>query len=163
MVTTIGNTTDKICISDHATPASAVYRWYIPAKVYQGSWPLGAIKGSREVAPNGTATGISALNNDILKTFQDVPLSGITDYQNLQKALAYWAKKDALLYLSITPDGYSSNNIALVAHYADVNATSGAVTLSQFTGKLQNYREGGLVDGLINVTIQMYYVFYQEA
>jgi len=169
MVTNIGNTGDLIIISDHATPGSGVYAWYLPASSYQASWPMGAEKGTRVVANNGTATGQNGLTLDLTKVFQDVPIVGWTDYSNLQKALAYWNTPNLStglsprLYLSIKPAGMSSNNIAVVARFSDVNTSTGAVTLSQFTGKLKDYRETKLLDNQVNVNIAMYYEYYAEA
>jgi len=161
MVTNIGNTDDKIIISDNATVASSTYAWYLPASTYDGKWPLGPIGKSRVLCTDGTATGTSSLTADIVKNFREIPMTSWTNYSNLQKALAYWSKKDSLLYLSFKSDG--TNNVAVVAHFADVNTTSGAVTLSQFTGKLRNYSEGKFVSDSCYVNIDMYYVYYVEA
>jgi hypothetical protein len=160
MVTSIGNTSDIIIISDHATPASGVYAWYIPASAMEYTWTIGPTKDSRKVTAGGISSGNNVYELDDTYRFRDIPLVGYTDITNLKKALVYWSAKNSRLYLSIKPQSMSSQNIALVARYTDINQTSGAVTLSQFTGKLQNFRAGELTDDRYKVNIDMYYEFF---
>ena len=153
MVTTIGTSSDIVCISDNATPASGTYAWYLPASSIESPWTIGPLKESRLVTAGGISSGNNAFEIDEEWKFRDVPISTWTNYSNLRKALAYWSVNNTRLYLSITPAGWA-NNIAVVSRYDT------PTTLVQFTGKLRNFRKYNIMDSQMMVSIDMYYEYY---
>jgi hypothetical protein len=149
MVTNIGSTSNKIVISDHATPASGTYAWYIPAESYEGTWQMEFISGTRQATPAGQAIGEKGYILDMVKRFRNISITNNTDWQNLLKALHYWEKNSTKLYLSVQNEWAS--NLALTGTYAT------PTTLVQFTGKLQNLRDLVYPNEVV-VNVEMVYI-----
>lgn len=113
MVTTIGNSTDKICISDHVTPASGTYAWYLNG---DASFTDDIKKEVEEILPLDKSQVYDGYNIAFLWSLT-TELKNNSDYINMFDARYYWSKNNTLLYLSIK-NSLSDNNLARIATYA---------------------------------------------
>jgi hypothetical protein len=130
VVTTIGNTSAKIIIADHATIASATYAWYLEAAQCWEIDPLPIAQDTKD-----EAAGISIAFKPFIKSVDwrivGAKITNETDYFNLKKAIGSWEKNSTLLYLFVYNE-WSSNNHAVMPTYAT------PTTNSQITGTLRS-------------------------
>jgi len=141
---TIGNSANKIHISDNATVGNGVYRWYIPGS-WNSNWPMKPTY--KQTVPAGKSMLRKGYSLDESYSFSDIPIDSFTDYQNLLKALHYWEKNSSKLYLWIQTDGFGANNLAVLGTYAAPDTIT-----TQFTGKLINFKKKG---GAANLTVSV--------
>lgn len=134
VATNIGNTSAKVIISDNATPSSGTYAWYIICEPVRMLWPKNYIPdGGESKTLNGISIGINAFILNIQFQIRNAPITSLTDWQNLLKALGTWEKSKTLLYLSIKNEMGGSTNLASFPTYAT------PTTLGQITGKVKNF------------------------
>jgi Asp-tRNA(Asn)/Glu-tRNA(Gln) amidotransferase B subunit len=130
MVTNIGNTSANCNISDHATPASATYAWYIEGQRYTWLEKL-PLEVDEDLALD-LNNGFKMFQNIKSFEFDSIEITNVTDFDNLKKAIAYWEKNNTLLYISIKNGwGYE------LATWGTISAPT---TLSRITGCLTDMR-----------------------
>jgi len=133
MVTNIGNTADGVIISDHATPASGTYAWYIPVLNCQKHMQLNWIDKTRQDLIGGRSMGKKGLIKAMMYEFHDISIANFADYDNLMDAIGEWDANSTLLYLTVK-NGWGSN----LAIFRTSKATATAI---QWTGRLYNYMD----------------------
>lgn len=134
VATAIGSSSEIVRIGDHATPGSGTYELYIPAK-FRFNWPDDWIENTNIQGQGGNNVAEHGFILDMEYVFEMVPIQTWATYEALRKALFYWSKNDSLLYLSIKPQGFATNSIAVGATFA------APTTLTTFSGKIRDYTE----------------------
>lgn len=134
MVTTIINTAQttaanaNVTIADHATPASGTYVIYLRAETTTPE----RMENKQDSAFEGQGDISTSVSSGTIKFTQvfecwfDEANSKGTNWQNLTKALKYWAVENTFCYLTV--DDSDGNNLAQLPN--DV------LTLEQIRGKL---------------------------
>lgn len=149
VVTTIGNTAAKIIISDHATPASGTYAWYIEAALPRMGNRMPYYDKMAQNHPNAISRGIKQMIIDMVWVIQGAKITSSTDWDNLMKALGYWEKNNTTLYLSVKNEWDS--NLAQFGTYA------APTTLAQITGQLMNFFAKPLA-AMVEVSVDFKYI-----
>lgn len=150
MTTTIGNSTEICRIGDSATPGSGTYQWYLPPS-YRFAWPDPDVDGTQIDGQGGIQVGSKGFILNMQYIFDGVPILTYTNHANLRKALFYWSKNTSLLYLTIKPDGYATNNIAVAATFAAPE------TLIGFTGRIYDYVESEQKSNNVKISFRFPY------
>jgi hypothetical protein len=127
MVTNIGNTTASINIADAAT-----YVWYICGDA-MGRWPMAFIDGSYEAAPSGVSVGSKAYKKDIVIQLRNIKVLGLTEWQNLCKALSLWESNNAVLTLTVKNEFGGATSLAQFGSYGS------PTTLVAMVGRVVNF------------------------
>jgi hypothetical protein len=141
MVTTIGNTAHPIIISDHTTPASGTWAWYIPAESYRAKWPMRFTDQTYQSSPGGITTGQAGYYLDWKVNLSGMDITGDTDVRNLNKALIEWHAKSTLLYLSVIPKELTKEILVQITYALASVPTWGSsdANLLKLTGRLTNF------------------------
>ena len=149
VVTTIGNSDDKIYISDNVVPADGSYVWYFNG---DASFTDDIQKVVEEMEAQDTSV---VLDGFILKILWSLTteLANNSDFLNMFKARYYWSKNNTLLYLWVQNE-LSANNLARIATYVAPE------TNISFRGQLK--RIAGIL-GSGSTSIRVLFKHYAEA
>ena len=135
VVVNIGETDAKTIVSDHVTPASGVFAWYVKAKPETGVEPRAPLVNEE------LAAEVNFLEKfyDLGATYRIVGehIRKQSDWENLRDALDYWDANNTRLYLSVKNDW----NINLATRSATkADALSLPITQGDYRGKLFNFK-----------------------
>jgi len=136
VVIAIGNTNAKTIISDHATPASGVYAWYVTAEQEGGVEPRLPLINHEMAAEVNVKEKYFDLSS--IYKISNAKITSATYWDRLKDALDYWDAHDTQLYLSVKNEWGA--NLATRASKADAADTTIDQAGSPYRGKLFNFR-----------------------
>ena len=134
VVISIGESDAKTIISDHATPASGVYVWYIKAKPETGIEARAALVNEEIAAEVNLKQKFYDLT--ALYRITGEHIRNQTDWENFRDALDYWDANNTRLYLDV--QNTWAVNLATRATKAD--ATTLPMTQNAYRGRLFNFK-----------------------